>query len=132
MPAATVIFTPNPAGLVRLLQGPGGATARWVARKTAEVATTATTLAPVKTGNLRSSIQPRVEFGPLRGEVEATAPYSLYVHEGTSPHPITPVNARVLRFPTKAGTIVYAQSVNHPGTRPQPFLSDALAKVVVR
>lgn len=130
--AATVLFTPNPAGMLNLLQGPTGATARWVARKTAEVTATAKALAPVNTGALRASIDGTVMFGPLRGEVEAGVPYSLFVHEGTSPHEIVPVNARVLRFPTKAGTIVYAQKVDHPGTRPQPFLSDALAKVIIR
>lgn len=129
--AATVLFTPNPVGMLNLLQGPTGGTARWVARTTAEVAAAAKGLAPVQTGRLRSSIYGTVKFGPLRGEVIASAPYSAYVHEGTSPHEITPNTARVLRFPSRAGNIVYTNLVNHPGTRPQPFLSDALLRVIV-
>jgi hypothetical protein len=124
-------FIPNPAGLLRLLQSPTGSVGRWVARKTVEVSEAAQRLAPVSTGELRSSIYPVVHAGPLRGEVIAGAPYSLFVHEGTRPHTIEPNQANVLRFPSKAGEIVFARQVDHPGTRSRPFLSDALALVIV-
>lgn len=124
-------FIPNPAGLLHALQSPTGTVGLWVARKTAEVASVARALAPVSTGELRDSIHPEVHAAPLRGEVRADAPYSLFVHEGTSPHVIEPNQANVLRFPSRAGEIVFAPRVDHPGTRPRPFLSEALAAVIV-
>jgi hypothetical protein len=120
------MFTPNPAGLAICLYSPVGTVGQYVARKVEQVEQKAQVLAPVDTGKLKSSIVGRVIGPPVRGQVEATAPYSLAVHEGTSPHTITPNTAQVLRFPSRAGAIVYATSVNHPGTRAQPFLWNAL------
>ena len=48
-------------------------------------------------------------------------------HRGTQPHVIRPRNVTVLRFPTSPGgaTFVFAKEVNHPGTKPNPYLVDA-------
>jgi len=55
--------------------------------------------------------------------------YMLYVHEGTRPHEIRPVNARVLRW-VGPGGVVFARKVNHPGTTGDPFLVDAMRSVI--
>lgn len=50
---------------------------------------------------------------------------SLIHHEGSRPHTITARNAQMLRF-SRSGRVVYAHSVNHPGTKPNKYLSDNL------
>ena len=88
-------------------------------------------LAPVRTGRLRSSIRaepPRI-FS-LRGTVKVGSDleYAGFVNDGTAPHVIRPRRAQVLRF-TVGGRVVFAKVVNHPGTRPNPFLDRALREV---
>lgn len=78
--------------------------------------------APKKTGALSRSLKLTVQ--KRSATIVAQVPYSLYVHEGTSPHVIVPKNASVLVFEV-GGETVFARKVNHPGTRPQPFLTDA-------
>lgn len=105
---------------------------RDMARRARNVANRAKVLSPVKTGRLRGQIAPTVEVasGLPVGIVTASAPHSLFVHEGTGIYGPTgrPITSRrpggLLRFPVGGGTIVYAHSVK--GTRPRPFLRDAL------
>ena len=83
------------------------------------------------TGRLRSSIRaepPRV-FS-LRGSVTvgSDVEYAAAVNDGTRPHQIRPRRAQVLRF-NVGGRVVFARVVNHPGTRPRPFLDRALREV---
>lgn len=61
----------------------------------------------------------------IRGDVFNNTKYALAVHEGTKPHIIRARKGKALKFDV-GGRTVYATSVRHPGTRPQPFLSDAL------
>ena len=97
-------------------------------------------LVPRKTGNLGRSIAP----GSLTSHhalVHARANYAAYVERGTKPHVIMPRRGSVLRFPGSgvsttlggrvrtgevrrlgAGAYVFAGKVNHPGTKPKPFL----------
>ena len=75
--------------------------------------------APRRTGRLTSSIHR--EAGRLEAAVGPRAPYAIYVEYGTRPHVIRPVHARALRFEA-GGHIVFAAWVQHPGTRPQPFI----------
>lgn len=55
--------------------------------------------------------------------------YMLYVHEGTEPHEIRPVNAQVLRWVGPGGA-VFARRVRHPGTTGDPYLVDAMRTVI--
>jgi hypothetical protein len=55
--------------------------------------------------------------------------YALYQSQGTRPHIIRPKYARALRF-VVAGVVVYAQRVQHPGTRPDPYLTRHLQEFV--
>lgn len=129
---AQFVFTPNPAGLTQLLHSPTGDVARWVFATAQAVASLAKANAPKVTGALANSITvtPTMVGGTPVAYVDANAPYAGFVHEGTGPHPIDPVNARVLRFPSKSGVIVFTPHVEHPGTRAQPFLTDALSTVI--
>ena len=79
-------------------------------------------------GTLRDSIVKRVVAGdgglPVV-QVGTDDPVGLYVHEGTVPHKITGNPRLVFNWP-KAGGVVSFPSVNHPGTKPNPFLTKAL------
>ena len=78
--------------------------------------------APVKTGNLQSSIR-RENLGLFQARIFADngiAPYVEYVIRGTDAHEIviTPVNAQALNTPYGLFKKVV---VNHPGTTANPF-----------
>jgi hypothetical protein len=51
--------------------------------------------------------------------------YALAHHEGTAPHVIRPKSGKMLRFVSR-GQVVYAHVVNHPGTKANKYLADAL------
>lgn len=74
-------------------------------------------------GTLRQSIGSR-KSGPLAYTVAATAAYATYVNFGTRPHVIRAKNAKALAN-TRTGQF-FGKTVNHPGTRAQPFFSDAV------
>jgi len=92
-------------------------------------ATTAKSIAPTRTGRLKSLIRadPVRRTGPWRldSSVTSAAPYSAPVHEGARPHVIRPRFARALRFEID-GRVVFARRVNHPGQRAQPYLRNAV------
>jgi hypothetical protein len=94
---------------------------------------------PHQGGELKASIGHHMEGARLI--VDAKAPYSAYVEEGTSPHPITSTgfgsSPRVMRSHALGSRTLWSlwnpvtntyfgSHVNHPGTRPQPFLRTAL------
>jgi len=74
--------------------------------------------APVNTGALRQSIASR--FEPLKGIVEVFAKYAIYVHEGTRPHDIYPVNKKALANVRKG--LMFGKHVKHRGSKPNPFM----------
>lgn len=106
---------------------------RAAAAITRKIAAQARQDVPVRTGNLGRSIEEDalVADGPLKVKtgVTAKANYAVFVHEGTAPHTIRARNARALAF-TVDGRRVFAKSVRHPGTRPNPFLRQA-AEIVI-
>lgn len=108
--------------------------ARKAASLTRRISAQAKTNVPVRTGFLGRSIQedPIVFSGPFRVTtgVTATADYAGAVHDGTRPHVIRPKNGQFLKFPGRNGQPVFARSVNHPGTRPRPFLRNAAEQVL--
>lgn len=87
---------------------------------------------PVRTGELRESGKVDGVSGKgnyrAEGAVSFTAPYAVFVHEGTRPHVIRPRRARALRFEMD-GRVIFAAHVNHPGTAPNPFLANAVRQV---
>ena len=81
--------------------------------------------APEKTGELRKSIEFHLSGHTLI--VAAHAPYAAWVELGTKPHPIDAKGPYSLH---NAETGQYfGPHVNHPGTRPQPYLRRALLTV---
>ncbi len=79
--------------------------------------------APWRTGKLAASIVKQVGDG--EASIQALAPYAVYVVNGTAPHEIRPVNARVLAFEV-GGKMVFTAVVQHPGTKPNPFMQRAV------
>lgn len=82
-----------------------------------------------KPGTLRDSIVKRLvnKGGTVAMQVGSDDPVALWHHEGTQPHTIVPVKApRLVFYSAKAGKIVVAKIVHHPGTRPNRFLTNAL------
>lgn len=84
---------------------------------------TAKETAPVDSGNYRSEIN-----YDGANEVIARANYSADIEYGTGAHIIEPVTAKALHF-KKDGKEIFAKKVNHPGTRPNPVMRNAAAKV---
>lgn len=79
---------------------------------------------PVDTRNLRQKIRPPV--GDAFSQViNFDAAYSAYVIFGTSPHEIRPKRTKALHFIWR-GKECFFKRVNHPGTRGNPFVDEAI------
>lgn len=85
-------------------------------------------LAPVNKltggGNLRQSIQSSQQ--QLKGVVQAKVKYAAAVEFGTRPHTIVAKNGKVLA--NKRTGQFFGKTVNHPGTRAQPYLTPAVTQ----
>lgn len=88
-------------------------------------------------GRLKHSIDTEITGNGLQliGWIIANAPYARFVHEGTQGgydiEPKRPAYALAFWSEKKAGFVVTPRVTNHPGiATPQPFLRDALVKVV--
>lgn len=125
----------DPAKLAELLRGPSGPVMRRLIEDGEAVKDRARQLVGVhkpvqgerrkrRSGQLRDSIVKRVR-GPGLVEVGSEDPIALLHHEGTEPHTISG-NPRLVFFWPKAGAVVSFPKVNHPGTRPNPYLVKAL------
>lgn len=130
---------------------PGGMAFNWTRERTIEASGRAKLLAPKRTGRLAASI--RADTRPLAGNhvigrLRSQAPYSLFVHEGTT-GPIYATNAfapnftpgRFLKVPPWYGAphkVIWADRSTKPwtpvpvrGQSGQPFLSDAVEQILV-
>jgi hypothetical protein len=113
--------------LDNLINNPNGEVGRFLKEKGKEILTVAKAKVGVRTGALRSSLHMR-HMRDSRGQhiwVGSTLDYALAHHEGTSPRTIVPKSGKMLRF-TSRGRVVYAHAVQHPGTKPNRYLSEAL------
>ena len=79
-------------------------------------------IVPWRTGFLAQTFQAQLSSGMLRWF--PTASYAPYVEFGTKPHTILPVNKKALYWP---GADHPVASVNHPGTKPNPFMERIIA-----
>jgi hypothetical protein len=117
--------------LDNFLNNPNGDVGNFLDNKGKEILALAKAKVGVRTGKLRNSLHMR-HMRDSRGQyvwVGSTLDYALAHHEGTGPRTITPKSGKVLRFVSR-GQIVYAHSVQHPGTKANRYLSEALrAKV---
>lgn len=81
----------------------------------------------VRTGALKSSIYKR-HLGNATGQyivIGSSRRYALAHHEGTRPHVITASPGGKLKF-VKNGKQIFTSQVNHPGTKPNPYLRNQL------
>ncbi len=78
------------------------------------------------TWKLRSSTKASVDKIMFRGKLSNATPYARYVEEGTRPHVIAARRKPLLRFYwTRHGFWFAGKKVNHPGTKPRPFMRHA-------
>lgn len=83
---------------------------------------------PRKTGRLERSqtVTYKRTLNTVTWTAEAKAKYAAFVARGTRPHVIRPRVKKVLRFVGRGGAIVFAASVNHPGTKPDRWWDDTI------
>lgn len=81
------------------------------------------TLFRSRTGRLRAGISSRLT-SRTSARVTSSAKHSHYVEDGTRPHVIRPRRKKALRF-VQNGVVRFAKQVNHPGTKPRPFMKQA-------
>lgn len=99
-----------------------------------------------ETGDTRRGIEAITGGTPTRlaATVRSNSIHGDYVEEGTAPHIITPRNAQALRFlggsgrisqpspnqriATRAGGVVFAKVVHHPGTPPRPWFTPVVER----
>jgi hypothetical protein len=86
--------------------------------------------APKKTGAGASSFFAKREIGfeDFKIEFRTKLLYMGFMKVGTKPHTIEAVNASALHFFASDGTEVFTKSVQHPGTKPNPFPTRARDK----
>lgn len=133
---AEIKFTFDAKGVTQILRSPAGPVGKYMLKlgrmTEAEAKRLASgVLVKVDTGRLAGQINHRlgVSSKGLFVEIGSNVEYAIYVHDGTKAHTIRPKRAKVLRFPSGGG-IVYATVVNHPGTKPRPYLLNAMNTVV--
>jgi len=120
------------AALNLMLQSPRGLVGEYIYRMGLLATAEARQRAPVKTGALKSSIGMIRGVGGVPAAVEITAniSYALAVHNGVGARTINAKPGGLLRFPNKAGIIVYAPQVHQGPRAANPFLWDALVDAV--
>ena len=77
---------------------------------------------PVDTGRLRSSIKVGYDGQTL---IITMAEYGRFIELGCPPHVIVPKNKKALKFKA-GGKNIFAKKINHPGSRPTPFIRNAI------
>jgi hypothetical protein len=109
------------------LNKPNGGLWRHIESKRIPALTGARRMVGVRTGRLQKSISwyhLRNATGQYAG-LKASAPHALMHHQGTRPHIIVPNEGKALRFQQR-GVVIFRNSVMHPGTKPNPYLSAQL------
>jgi hypothetical protein len=121
-----------PAALDFYLNNPHGEVGKFLREKGKKIVVAARRQVGVRTGLLRASIR----MNHLRDGrsqylwIGSSVRHALLHHEGTRPHVIVPREAPILRF-MSGSRIIYTRHVNHPGTRPNKYLSDQLYLVKI-
>jgi Bacteriophage HK97-gp10, putative tail-component len=114
-----------------LTQSPEGDVGKFLRKRAIMLQALAQRQVGVKTGALRASISYRVarDSKGLIATVGSNNRIALMHHNGTKPHIILPRRAQTLRFYSH-GKIVYSKMVHHPGTQPNKYLTDNLARAI--
>lgn len=146
--AETVVFVPNvPVYQAEFRSWPGmvGRYIRGLTEKT-RVSSSLEAPAPARAPRNRTSINYSTgrlavfgmktaysKYGfELEGQVVAVPNYAIFLHQGTIPHIIRPIRAKMLKFSWKklGGGVYYFKKVNHPGTAANDFMLRGLKKAV--
>lgn len=120
-------------GLDHLLKDRNGMVGRDMSARATRVQLAAKAQVGVKSGLLKQDITKNWitgRNGNLAIRVGSTRPYAKMHHDGTKPHVIRPKNAKALRYVDRSGKVVFAHSVQHPGTRANRYLTDNLPLAV--
>lgn len=125
------VFIPNKPAIRHLLREPGGLVGNHITDLARKTTMHAMIRVGVDTGALRDSLGFSVKFGagPVSAIIGSNNRIALMHHEGTRPHIITPKKSKALVFQSH-GKIVYTKIVNHPGTKPNRYLTDSLRAVI--
>jgi len=98
-----------------------------IQRATLNIQTGAKQRVAVDTGTLRSRIETEIIHLGFTGRVIANTNYAEGLELGTRAHVIVPRRSKMLAWKARGSkTWILAKKVNHPGTRPKPFLGPAL------
>lgn len=124
-------FVPDKAAIKFLLRDPNGMVADHFHDLSRRTVRLAKRQVGVDTGALKASIgyTLRATGAPIVSRIGSSNKIALLHHEGSVPHVILPKKAQTLRFKSH-GRIVYAKIVNHPGTKPNRYLTDSLRAVI--
>lgn len=124
-------FVPNKAELNKLKYSPNGMVGTYLKGRAQRLSALAKAQVGVDTGDLKRSIHYKIvrNGNDLIARVGSEDRKALMHHNGTRPHIIRARKAQALRF-KQHGKIVYAKVVNHPGTKPNRYLTDNLQKVI--
>lgn len=79
-----------------------------------------------KTGKLKASIHKR-HSKSITGQslwIGSELNYAYAHHQGTRPHLITPKKGSELVFVGRSRVLVHTRAVHHPGTKPNPYLTN--------
>lgn len=82
---------------------------------------------PRRTGRMRGQTSVRAEGRTIAAQVDTD--YAHIVAYGAGPHTITARPGGMLAFPNQAGETIYRRSVNHPGTPPNSWWTDAIDRI---
>lgn len=88
----------------------------------------------VKTGRLKASIHMR-HLGNITGQylwIGSERDHALVHHNGSRPHQIRPNPPKQVLAFTKGSRLIVTKQVNHPGTKPNPYLSSQLRHFVTK
>lgn len=140
MPRDNVVYVHHRSAEFNAFKSPTGMSGRWVTKQAHKVSVSARVLAPkpgqgkgYATSETAQSIKvKRTTVGRLGPEVEiiSDTDHAIYVHEPTIPHIIkSRLSERLIFFSKKTMQIHFAKKVFHPGTKGNPFLTNALRVV---
>lgn len=116
------------------LRTPYGMVGRYMHRVANRITQRARNQVGVKTGRLKASIkfQHIQRAGETAVKIGAYTHYAKMHHEGTRPHVITPNRPGGQLVFVKGSRIIRTPLVNHPGTKPNRYLTDQLRPPIRR
>lgn len=127
-----VLFVPNDPAIASIQYNPSDMLGRDLRRRRDTLEFRGRMSVGVASGVLQGSLHstPIEPYSKgLQTRVGSPLRYAAPHHEGAGPHIIRPRKAKALRFRV-GGRIIFASRVNHPGNRPNPYLTRWLREAV--